>query len=204
MAAVPFVEDGRAAPSATVATGSAEVAATVPVATAAPTATASGQKVVLVSSDSQSFEVEKEVALCSGTIARLIADTSASDAGMPVPLPNVKGEIVQKIIDFCRHHIARPSASLAAEEGAEANQRTDNIDEWDRAFCNMEQATLFETILAANYLDIKPLLNVTCKAVANMIKGKTPDELRKVFNIENDLSEEEDEIAKDNQWIDDT
>ena len=29
-------------------------------------------------------------------------------------------------------------------------------------------------ILAANYMDIKPLLDLTCATVASMIKGKTP------------------------------
>lgn len=42
---------------------------------------------------------------------------------------------------------------------------------------------LFELILAANFLDVRPLLDLVCKAAADMIRGKTPDEIRKKFNI---------------------
>lgn len=54
---------------------------------------------------------------------------------------------------------------------------------------------------AANYLDIRALLDVGCKTVANMIKGKSPEEIRKTFNIANDFTpEEEDQIRRENEW----
>ena len=55
--------------------------------------------------------------------------------------------------------------------------------------------------MAANYLDIKKLLDLCCKNVANMIKGKTAEEIRKTFNIKNDFTEEEEAaVRKENQW----
>ena len=40
------------------------------------------------------------------------------------------------------------------------------------------------------------MLDVTCKTVANMIKGKTPEEIRKTFNIKNDFTPEEEETVR--------
>ena len=45
--------------------------------------------------------------------------------------------------------------------------------------------------MAANYLDIKPLLDLTCAKVASAIKGKTAEEIRKHFSIVNDFTPEE-------------
>ena len=54
---------------------------------------------------------------------------------------------------------------------------------------------------AANYLNIKSLLDLTCQTVADMIKGKTPEEIRKTFNIKNDFTpEEEEEVRRENAW----
>jgi hypothetical protein len=39
------------------------------------------------------------------------------------------------------------------------------------------------TFIFSNYLDIPSLLDLGCKTVANMIKGKTPEEIRSTFGI---------------------
>ncbi len=75
------------------------------------------------------------------------------------------------------------------------------MPKWDADFVNIEQETLFELILAANYMDIKSLLDLTCAKVASMIKGKTPEQIRQTFNIRKDFTEEEEkQIIDENKW----
>ena len=77
--------------------------------------------------------------------------------------------------------------------------------EWDATFVEVDQETLFELILAANYMDVKALLDLTCCKVASMIKGKTPEEIRKQFNIQNDFTpEEEKAVRAENKWAEDS
>jgi len=108
----------------------------------------------------------------------------------PIPLPPVEGAILAKVIEYCTYH----------KENADAKE--DAVEAWDKAFAAVDDDTLFSLILAANYLDIKPLLDLTCKTVADYIKQcKTPQEIRRRFNIKNDFTpEEEEEVRKENAW----
>ena len=111
-----------------------------------------------------------------------------------IPLPNVAKSILQKVITYCEYH-----ANPKDKDGKDKSE--DDKKNFDLDYVKVDQATLFELILAANYLDIKELLDLCCQTVANMIKGKTPAEIRKTFNIKNDFTaEEEDEVRKENQW----
>mmetsp|Transcript_21306 Transcript_21306/g.64111 ORF Transcript_21306/g.64111 Transcript_21306/m.64111 type:complete len:162 (+) Transcript_21306:183-668(+) len=152
--------------------------------------------VKLRSSDQETFEVEEAVALQSTTIKNLIED-SGKDA--PIPLPNVTAKILAKVIEYCKYHVEAESTEGGGEG---ANPKSDeDVKAWDTDFVKVDQGTLFELILAANFLNIKSLLDLTCLTVANMIKGKTPEEIRKTFSIVNDFTpEEEEEVRRENQW----
>ena len=105
------------------------------------------------------------------------------------------------MLEWLKHHREDPPVP---EDDENREKRTDDIPPWDQEFLKVDQGTLFEIILAANFLDIRGLLDVSCKTVANMIKGKTPEEIRKTFNIANDFTPaEEEQIRKENSWCED-
>lgn len=120
----------------------------------------------------------------------------------PTNTAQVNESVLKKVIEWCEHHKDDPPAS--ADDDSDSRKKTTDIEEWDQKFMQVDQEMLFEIILASNYLDIKPLLDVGCKTVANMIKGKSPEEIRKTFNITNDFTpEEEDQIRRENEWAED-
>jgi len=165
---------------------------------------ATGKKVKLQSSDGEVFDVETDIIKLSNTIKTMLEDLGVEDEESEtemIPLPNVNAAILKKVIGWCQYHKDDPPP---LEEDDNKEKRTDDISSWDAEFLKVDQGTLFELILAANYMDIKGLLDVTCKTVANMIKGKTPEEIRRTFNIKNDFTpQEEEQIRKENAWCED-
>ncbi|AEE80002.1 SKP1-like protein 13 [Arabidopsis thaliana] len=147
--------------------------------------------VMLLSSDGESFQVEEAVAVQSQTIAHMIEDDCVANG---VPIANVTGVILSKVIEYCKKHVVSDSPT---------EESKDELKKWDAEFMKaLEQSsTLFDVMLAANYLNIKDLLDLGCQTVADMITGKKPDEIRALLGIENDFTpEEEEEIRKENQW----
>ncbi|XP_059623744.1 SKP1-like protein 1A [Cornus florida] len=146
--------------------------------------------VVLRTSDGETFEVEEAVALESQTIKHMIEDDCADSV---IPLPNIASKILPMIIEYCKKHV----------ETAKSEDKTSDAFETFKAnfVKDVDQATLFDLILGANYLNIKNLLDLTCQAVADIIKGMTPEEVRNIFNIKNDYTpKEEEDVRKENLW----
>merc|ERR1712196_364891 len=154
----------------------------------------------LQSSDGHEFEVAEDVANMSETIRNMIEDTGDH---MAIPLHNVAAKTLSKVIEYCKHHTdSRAKGPTASpSDAAVPDPKEDEEKQWDLELVKVDNSTLFDLILAANYLNITPLLDLTCEKVAEMIKNKTAEEIRTHFNIKmTSPPEEEEQVRKENEW----
>ena len=145
---------------------------------------------MLKSNDQKVFSVDIEVVKQFALIRTMLEDLGMNEGDEEVvPLPNVNAAILEKVIQWATYH----KDDLPLPKDDENEEEKTDISPWDADFLNVDQETLLNLIQAANYLDIKRLLDMACKTVADMIKGKTPEEIRTTFNINTDFTPSEDE-----------
>jgi len=94
--------------------------------------------------------------------------TKNTDDEAIVALPDVKAGTLEKVIEYCKFH-SNPATSEREKKA------------WDASFVQVKQNTLCELASASYYLDIKPLVNLTSRAIATQISGKTSEEIRETF-----------------------
>ncbi|XP_028109485.1 SKP1-like protein 1A [Camellia sinensis] len=142
---------------------------------------------ILRSSDGEEFATQENVAVKSTTIKNMVEDGYVLNV---IPVPNVDAKTLAVVIEYCKKH---------AE--SEAKEAARDLKKFDSEFLDRDQEVLCDLIMTANFLDVKELLVALCQTVADMIIGKSPDEIRKIFNIKNDSTpEEEEKIRKENSW----
>eukprot|EP00036_Acanthoecidae_sp_10tr_P011963 CAMPEP_0182915650 /NCGR_PEP_ID=MMETSP0105_2-20130417/455_1 /TAXON_ID=81532 ORGANISM="Acanthoeca-like sp., Strain 10tr" /NCGR_SAMPLE_ID=MMETSP0105_2 /ASSEMBLY_ACC=CAM_ASM_000205 /LENGTH=181 /DNA_ID=CAMNT_0025052529 /DNA_START=87 /DNA_END=632 /DNA_ORIENTATION=+ len=155
--------------------------------------------VKLLSSDGKEVPIPVKHAMKCNLLKNMLDDLGVDEATDAIPVEKVNGEILEKIKDYCAKH-EDDKTELTPEEETELREQP--ITGWDKDFIDVPLATLFHMILAANFLDIKSMLNLTCKGVAEMIKGKSPDEIKKIFGIEGEFTEEEKRaVYEEHDWL---
>jgi len=161
---------------------------------------ASDEKLKLVSQEDEKFTVSRKVALMSELVKTMVEGDKEEKE---IPLPNVKAAVLKKVVEYMTYHVDNLPKEI--EKPLKSANMNEVVPKWDADFVDVDQELLFELILAANYMDIKPLLDLTCAKVASMIKGKTPEQIRKTFNITNDFTPEEEEAVRaENKWAEES
>lgn len=128
--------------------------------------------------DGSLHEVDQEVAILCPTIDHEMKSGVGSSKNNPIILPpRVQATSLSLVFDYCRfHHACR------------SNQEHKTFDE---NFLQMDARSLCELIALANYLQIRPLINSTCEAMAQRICNSSTEEIWNMLNLSDDLDEGE-------------
>ncbi|KAL2892184.1 SKP1-like protein 21 [Bienertia sinuspersici] len=124
-------------------------------------------------------QVEQEVAMFCPVICHEIHAGKGTCKNNAICLPQrVNPAMLSLILDYCRFH----------QVPGHSNKERKSFDE---KFIRMDTKRLCELASAADSLQLKPLVELTSRALARMIEGKTPEEIREIFCLPDDLTEEE-------------
>ena len=157
--------------------------------------------VTLVSMNGDKFKVSKDSAKMSNLVLTMISENDDDEQIDDVPIPNVNTETLEKVLQFCNYHIENHMTQIP-KPITSSDLQTIVGSAYGTFIQGFNQEQLFEIIDAANFMDIQSLLDLACAQVATQIRGKTPEEIRATFNIENDFTpEEEEQIRQENSWL---
>merc|ERR1711964_926646 len=145
----------------------------------------------------------------------------------------ISGQTLNEIVKYLKHHNGKVPAEIAKPIKSNIMSKIGLEDAWDAWFINriglygytspgrkydpknIDQTqcdtspegknAIFDLILAVNYLDIKSLLHLGCAKIATLIKGKTPEEIKKILGEDNDgkkdpLPAKVEKVARKADW----
>lgn len=142
--------------------------------------------------DGKTVQLPLNIYATMGTILNMIEDINWAPGDDAIPLVNVTTKTLENYVVFVnaqwpderkRPYHGRPEVDeLDKEEelDGEVNPHLSHLNEGDT----------FDLIMAINFLDCKLALNTICAHVAGLIKNKSPDEIKAIFKVTNDMEEE--------------
>lgn len=165
---------------------------------------AAGEMVTLISSDGARFEVpEAAVRLSQTVLDEMKKDDYNAING--IPLPNVAGDVLAKVVEYCTKHASAAAAAINADTAKTSKEEEElMMKSFDDEFILVDNHMLYSLLTAADAMRIQGLMDLACQRLADMIKGKTSEQMRQTLGITNDFTpEEEEEFRREDeeQWL---
>ena len=145
----------------------------------------------LISSESYMIPIEIKAAKKSNFINNFINDFPNEN----ITFNTINFPTLKKVAEYLEHY--KDSEPKEIRQPLPKKEFKDCVDMWDYDYINISNENVLEIMLAANFMDIKPLLELTCAKIASVIKGKSTKEIQDLLNIESDCSDDEENSSND-------
>ncbi len=129
---------------------------------------------ILISKEKEHFKVEIEIALISNFLKNIYDEfREKSFKTLKIPLFNIEGKVLTKIIEYCRFEYKFSIIKKVYEEKlADYNKHSYSNMEWVNEFLKVNKNMIIQIINAASYLEIESLLLYSTQIIANKLIKK--------------------------------
>ena len=159
------------------------------------------RQVKLIPSDTQTpISIPYNVACFSMMIKSMLEDSDEYEEDI-IPLHAVDEKTIRKIILFMEKHVNDPFPIVEKPIQTNDIKKLLPNNPWDIDYLDMKNEELFKVILAANYLDITPLMDACSIKIACHIKDRDPQYIKTYFGAEEPSMEEEIKAREDNKLL---
>jgi S-phase kinase-associated protein 1 len=151
--------------------------------------------VILVSNDAVEHAVPTRVALHSGLVRGLLdlIDNGECDSER-IPLKEVDSATLRAMIEWCETH--------GGTFTPDTEDLPDDCTDPKGKALPKEKDLICAMVHAADYMDMQVLITAGVAALANIITGKTVEQLRDFCQFPDDFTPEEKEtVRRENQWV---
>jgi len=128
-----------------------------------------------------SFEVSRKQAELSKFVTTILEGDSEATV---IEIGKVQAEALKHVVDYLKHHKGKEPDPLPCPVRS-IHMAQIVSDKWDATWIDaFDKKTIFEIILAANYMDIKSLLHLGCAKIATLIKQLDQKEINRIIEEE--------------------
>lgn len=176
--------------------------------------------ICLTSKDGDTFHVAYSIAKLSTVLRELVqentdeynlcsrkpldTDDSSDREMITMDTPTISSATLEKVIEFCNRYSLEPMKEI---QGPFESENIGDIvqDSYAKFIQNLEWRLLLQLVGAANFLDIKPLLQLSCLGVVRRTLGRSADEIRPMFGTRNPVNGQWDKeqsaiVQQENLW----
>eukprot|EP00978_Attheya_sp_CCMP212_P041818 scaffold244618_cov52-Attheya_sp.AAC.1 len=155
--------------------------------------------------EGQVFELSVEAASLSEVLSDAFdtdeyMDNSGEDT-TPIDVTKIRAACLQNVIDYLTHYQTDPMNEITTPLDGDTLREIVKQDWYMRFIQTMELPMVFQLVTAANYLNIKSLLDLAILRVSIELMGKPVDEIHKILNIPQMTEEEKIQAKEDYKWL---
>jgi len=129
----------------------------------------------------KTFEINKTDAELSKFVTTILEGDAQATS---IEIRQVPPETLEHVVTYLKHHKGKEPDPLPCPVRS-IHMAQIVSDKWDATWIDaFDKKTIFEIILAANYMDIKSLLHLGCAKIATLIKQLDQKEINRIIEEE--------------------